>query len=229
MFGRSKPVVFERYGRRRSRRVPRWLLLLVTGIALGAAGVVLVQEQYLPPRLSAAETTQLRQSHERIEGERQRLARELADTIKRLEAAQADKQKLGDELAAGRETVARLRGDVASLVEALPPDPRGGAVEVRAARFSVDGPALAYDVVLTRERRGGKPLSGVMQIVVAGDAGRGPEATATLKPVAVSVGDYESVRGSLPLPDGFRPKLATIHVLDRVDGKRLGMRVIHVK
>jgi len=36
------------------------------------------------------------------------------------------------------------------------------------------------------------------------------------------------VRGSLPLPQGFRPQQTTIQVLDRVGGKLLGMRVIYV-
>jgi hypothetical protein len=51
----------------------------------------------------------------------------------------------------------------------------------------------------------------------------------TLEPVAIKVGEYESVRGTAPLPDGFKPRQTTIQVLDRVDGKRVGMRVINVK
>ena len=51
MFGRSRPVIFNPYGRRRSRfRVPRWLVLLLVGAALGMAGVLAVQERWLPPR-----------------------------------------------------------------------------------------------------------------------------------------------------------------------------------
>jgi len=46
MFGKNKPVVFERYGRRRSRwRLPRWLLLLLAGIAIGAEGVAIEGDQ----------------------------------------------------------------------------------------------------------------------------------------------------------------------------------------
>ena len=60
MFGQFKPIAFEPYGRRRSRRlVPRWLVLLTLGAAIGAGGVVLVQERYLPPRLSADASAEL--------------------------------------------------------------------------------------------------------------------------------------------------------------------------
>jgi hypothetical protein len=230
MFGRSKPVVLESYGRRRARwRVPPWLVLLVTGTAIGAAGVVYVQERYLPPRLSADASTRLQAAFMQADSERTRLQAELAQTGKQLESALAEKKSLADELGISRQTAERLRGDVASLVASLPPDPRGGAVQVRAARFSTDAGKLIYDVVLSRERAGSKPLSGVMQLVVAGAPQRGGEASVKLKPVAISVGSVESVRGGVALPDGFDPRQATINVLDRPDGKLLGMRVMLVK
>ena len=230
MFGSSKPVVFDPYGRRRSRwSVPRWLVLLLIGTVIGAGAVVLVQQRYLPPRLSAQESTTLRASFERAEAERLRLKGELGETAKRLDAALNDRKRLADELGTSRETADRLRDVASSVVASLPPDPRGGVVEVRAARFTAEGGALSYDVVLTRERAGGKPLTGVMQLVVTGASGRGADTTATLKPVAISVANYESVRGSVPLPDGFKPRQTTINVLDRVDGKLLGKRVIYVK
>lgn len=229
MFGRSKPIVFEPYGSRRSRwRVPRWLLLLLTGVLLGAAGVIFVQERYLPPRLSADASAKLRTAFEHAESERLRLNTALDDTTKRLETALAEKKGLAEELTASRQTNERLREDVALMVPALPADPRGGAIEVRAARFTKQRGALAYEVVLTRERTG-KPFTGVVQFVVAGDGGRGAENTLTLKPVAVTVGSYEILRGSLPLPDGFTPRQTTVNVLDRVDGRLFGMRVMFVK
>lgn len=231
MFGSSKPVVFEPYGRRRTRRFPpRWLVLLLTGAALGVGGVVLVQERYLPPRLTAAESTQLRSSFNEADSERQRLKLELVDTSKRLETTLAENKKLADDLRDSRESVEHLRDDVGTLVASLPPDPRGGAISVRAARISSRGQKLDYDVVLSRDRTpGGKPLTGVMKLVVAGDSAKGSETTFASEPIAISVGAYESLRGSVTLPDGFKPRQTTISLLDRVDGKQLGMRVIYVK
>lgn len=83
--------------------------------------------------------------------------------------------------------------------------------------------------MLTRHRASGKPIAGVMQIVVAGASARGPDTTVSPKPVAVSIGGHEIVRGSLPLPEGFRPRETTIQVLDCPAGKALGMRVMLVK
>ena len=230
MFGQSKRILFEPYGRRRSRwRLPRWLVLLLTGIAIGGAAVVIVQERYLPPRLSADESAKLRAAFEEANAERLHLHDELGAIAKQLETALTDKKALADELAASRATTERLTDDVASAVASLPPDPRGGSVEVRSARFTVKGGMLAYDVVLTRERASGKPITGVMQLVVAGESARNVAATVTLKPVAVSIGKHEIVRGSLPLPEAFKPHQTTIQVLDRAAGKSLGMRVLPVK
>jgi len=230
MFGQSKPVVFERYGKRRSSwRLPRWLVLLLLGIAVGAGGVVFVQERYLPPRLTADASTQLRSAFEQADAERQRLQRELGETGKQLATALADKKRQDAELAAPHAAAQRLRDDMAAVIAALPPDPRGGAVEVRAGRFAAQAGALAYDVVLTRERDATTPLAGVMQLSVAGASARGVESSVTLKPVDVSIGSHEIVRGSLPLPDGFKPRQATVQVLDRAGGKPLGMRVMLVR
>src|SRR5215212_7864845 len=85
MLGSSKPIPFEPYGRRRSRRgLPRWLALMLLGIGLGAGAVLFVQERYLPPRLGAEASARLRESFERADAERQRLQAELTATADRL-------------------------------------------------------------------------------------------------------------------------------------------------
>jgi len=229
MFGRAKPVVFDSYGHRRSRRVPRWLVLLLSGIVIGAGGVLLIQERYLPPRLSAGESAALVTSFEQVDAERQRLQTALADTTRQLDAATAEKTQATEELAASRRTAEGLRADLLAVVDALPPDPRDAPIAVRAASFSVEGGALSYDVLLSRDRGTGKPFEGVMQLTVAGESGSGTERAVPLEPVKVSIGRVESLRGSLPLPEGFTPRQTTIHVLDRPDGKRYGMRVIRVR
>jgi hypothetical protein len=200
---------------------------MVLGVGLGAAGVLYVQERHLPPRLSAADSTRLRQLFERADGERQRLQGELATTADRLRATVDENKRLAAEVGARGETVQRLRQDIASLVASLPPDPRNAPVAVRAARFEVQGDTLAYNVVLSREHAGKNPFAGVLQLVVAGASGRASE-TVTLAPVPISVGLYDTVRGTLPLPQGFTPRQTTINVLDKVGGKLMGMRVMNV-
>jgi len=230
MFGHSKPIPFDPYGsRRRSRkRFPGWLLLLLSGIAIGAGGVLYVQERHLPPRLSAAESTRLQGAYAQADAERERLQRELADTSRRLQAALAEKKQADAGLESTRAEATKLREELRSVVGLFPTDPRGGAVEVRAGQFEAKGGRLAYGVVLTLERPSATPVAGVMQLVVAGESARGTPLTVSLEPVAVSLDGHEVVRGSQPLPDGFRPRQTTVQILDRVGGKQLGMRVLLV-
>ena len=228
MWGQNKPVVLS-YGRPRSRwSLPPWLVLLIVGAAAGAAGVVYVQEKHLPPRLSAAASTELRSAYEQADAERRQLKADLDATIRKLQSAQAEGKKLGDDLAAGRSGTEKLRQDLDFAVDALPPDPRGGTVEVRAGRLQRKGAGLAYEVALTRGA-GAKPMNAVLQIAVSGAGASGAETRIVAKPVTLSLGAYEIARGTLPLPDGFRASQATITVLDRPDGRQLGMRVLYVK
>jgi hypothetical protein len=228
MLGNFKPVAYDPYRRSRKRGLPRWLVLLLAGIAIGAGSAVLVQERYLPPRLSADASAQLQASYAQADAERQRLAVELRAATQKLDATAAEKKSLADELGDTRRLADDLRGDLATVIGSLPPDPRGGAVEIRAARFAAKGDALAYDVTLSRPRAGAKPISGVLQFVVAGASVRG-DANVTSKPVPVSLGAYEVLRGNVDLPDGFKPRQTTIQVLDKPGGARLGMRVINIE
>ncbi len=227
LFRRSGPVVFERhaYGRRRSWRVPRWLLLLLAGIALGAGGLFYVQQEYLPPRLTPAESQQLQSRLDEVSRERGELKASLDRVTAEAAAARAEGGRLGTELGEARRSVEQLQRDIALFDAVLPPDPRGGAIAVRGARFANEGGRLAYHVLLTRERRDGRPFKGVVELVVAGERGE----TITLDPVELSLAGYRHLQGSLPLPSGFAGRQVTIRVLDRPGGTLQGMRVINVR
>ncbi len=229
MFGTSRSTTFLSYDKRRRRRVPRWLLLLLIGFAVGAGGLYVAQERYLPPRLSASASSELRAAFESADAARTRLTGELAQTTQRLATALADKKSLTDALAAKTAGVETLRGDLAAVVSALPPDPRGGPVEIRAARFVAQGATLAYEVLLTRERGGARPLAGVVQLTIAGDAPRGASPTFSAPAESVAIGAQQMLRGSVALPAGFRPREVTVQVADRAGGRSLGMRVLRVK
>jgi len=230
MFGRPKPVVFHAYGQRRSSwRLPRWLVLLLTGTALGVAVVVGVQERLLPPRLSVGESAALRSAFGSADAERRQLRADLAQTQQRLATAEAERKAQVDELASARVGLTRLREDLAAVVAALPPDPRGGTVAVRAGRFSVKGNQLNYDLVLTRDRAGAKPLPSTLRLQVAGSSERGVPTTAPVKTQLLQLGSHEVVRGSMPLPPGFKAQQTTVQLLDPNAGTPQGMRVLQVR
>ena len=230
MFFRSRDSSFTLYGRRRSRWAPpRWLVLLFGGLVSGAAGLWFVQERYLPPRLSQQASTELREQATRAEAERVRLAVELAQARSELEAALQQRRTLASQVQAQQGTVARLSGDLATAVNALPPDPRNGQVEVRAARFAASGGRLDYQLVLTRGRAGATPVAGLVQLVVGGTSPQRAADEVTLKPIQFSMGPHEVLRGQIDLPAGFRPAQTTVRVLDAKAGTLLSMRMLVVQ
>jgi hypothetical protein len=230
MFGQvNKPVVFDPYrGRRSGWRMPRWLLLLLIGAAGGAGGLFYVQQRVLPPHLTVDESERIQNDALRADTERQRLRQELANLKRQFEVAMLEGRRRDDELAASKAGADKLRADLAAAVASLPPDPRGGEVEVRAGRFAASAGALAYDLVLTR-KAASRPLAGTLRLMVAGTSAEGRESTVALAPQALSVGAHEVLHGSAKLPEHFTPRQTTVQVLDRSDGRALGMRVLRVE
>lgn len=215
MFGRNKPVVFERhsFGRRPSRfRVPSWLIVLLLGVVAGAGGLWFLQEKYLPPRLSAAESNQIREKMETAERDRQKMAGELKQATEKLAAAEADRSKAQTESAAARANSEKLEKQLSQFVLALPPDPRGGPIGIRAASFVPNGQQLEYHVILTRVRKGDDSFRGTVQMIVSG-LRKGRYEHVPLAPVSVALESYQHMTGSLAMPEGMAAKEVTIRVL----------------
>ncbi len=92
MFGQSgrpvfKPSVYQ--PGRHNRRLPRGLGLLLIGIALGAGGVLFLQTNYGPPRLSTEQSEQVRSELNAATLERQRLQTQIDDLQRQLQASRA--------------------------------------------------------------------------------------------------------------------------------------------
>src|SRR5699024_8319661 len=80
---------------RRRRRIPRWLVLLVSGIIIGAGGLLFLQKSYGPTRLTMEQSEQLQSElnsanidKQRLETDLGRKERELADTQSTLQETQ---------------------------------------------------------------------------------------------------------------------------------------------
>lgn len=231
MFGRSRrPTIFKPvpYMRPRSRfRVPRWLIILATGIALGVGGLMYLQARHLPKGMSPEESQRVLGELDSTTRERDQLRTDLKKTTDQLQASQGEATRVKDDLANARKTVDRLQKDLSQFVQALPPDPRGSAIGIRAGSFTVASGQLGYHVVFTRNRKGDDAFKGVMQLLVTGQRG-GKDETVPLPPVPMTIEAYQHMSGTQPLPEGMVPREVMIRVLRGPGGEQLSMRVFRI-
>jgi hypothetical protein len=201
---------------------------MAVGAALGAGGVLYWQQQG-PKRLTLEESAVFQTRAERAEAELRRTAKELDETRRRLETAKAESAQAAAEAKSARHSAETLKQDLAVIGALLPPDPRGGAIGIRTARFTADGTALAWQALLTREASAARLTGGVAEIAVPGRNASGHDEILTSAPVRlVFEGPYLRVQGRVELPTGFAARQATVRVLDGEGGKVMGLRVFNL-
>ncbi|AWP76632.1 DUF6776 family protein [Bordetella bronchiseptica] len=230
-FGRSqrqvfKPSVYQ--PGKRTRRMPRWLVLLLVGIVLGAGGVLFLQTNYGPQRLTVEQSEQLHTELSAANLERQRLQTQLDEAIGQRDANKSTHEQLTTDLAQARTRIDTLNQELLLFQDAMPPDPRGGDIGVRSAVFKRQPGQLSYQVLIMRENHAGPAFKGNVTLAIEGNYANGRRGTLTPDPLALDLQRYNNTQGVLPLPDGFTPRSVTIRVLDGQQ-KQHAMRIYYVR
>ncbi len=231
MFGRSQRAVFKPsvyQPGQRTRRMPRWLVLLLVGIALGAGGVLFLQTNYGPQRLTVEQSEQLHTELSASNLERQRLQTQLEEATQQRDANKTGHEKLTSDLAEARAKIETLNKELVLFQDAMPPDPRGGNLGIRSASFKRAPGLLDYQVLVMREDRQGAPFKGTLTFTIEGSYPNGRAATVTPEGPALTVDRYDYALGQLKLPDGFTAKVVVLRVLD-ANQKQQAMRIYYVR
>jgi hypothetical protein len=229
MFGSSKNSSFKPvpFGQTRRRKgIPRWVWILLSGIALGVGGLYYVEQRVLPPRLSLPESLNLRTNLDQATKSRDDMAQQLAQATAQMKTAQEERRVAVEKMQQALNNVEPLKKDLDLLLKAVPPDPRGNAIAIRAGVFSVAAGKLNYHVLFTRDRASDPAFTGTAQITVAGNKG-GRDTSVALPSQPISVGGYQHYSGSLPLPDGMAPREVAVKLL-KADGAMVSMRVFRL-
>ncbi len=213
MFGSSKsrafkPVPFGQSYRRR-KGVPKWLLWLVAGMAVGSAGFYYAEKELMPPRLSFIESQSLKSDADKANKARDEMATKLADATSKMKQAQAEKLEATNKMNTALARVDPLKKDLELFLKTLPPDPRGNAVAVRAGLFSSSAGKLNYHVLFTRDKAGSDVFKGALRLVVSGNRG-GKEVSIDLPSQDISIEGYQHANGALDLPDGFQAREVSV-------------------
>jgi hypothetical protein len=232
MFGRSQRAVFKPsvyQPGKRSRRMPRWVVLLFAGIVLGAGGVLFLQANYGPQRLTVEQSEQLHAELSAANLDRQRLQGQVEEITQQRDAARSTHEKLTADLAQAKQQIDGLNKDLAIFQDAIPPDPRGGPIGVRSASLSREPGQLDYQVLIMRDKdTTGVPFKGSLQFDIQGRYPNGRSGTITPDSLPVDLDRFQSLTGTLQLPDGFVARSVTIKVLDSAQ-KQQAMRIYNVR
>ena len=231
MFGSSKRQAFRptAYGSSRRRRgIPRWLVLLLTGIVLGAGGLLFLQKSYGPTRLTVEQSEQLHYDLNSANMDKQRLQSQLNQQSQELKDALARIQSQDTELREQQAEIDRLSSDVALFTETAPDDPRGTSPGIRAVSFNFADGQLDYHILVMQDADKVKPFTGEVTLVAAGRYSNGRNGTEQLAPFPVSLERYTHLQGTVEVPEGFTPREVTIQIRAEGAERVTAMRVIRV-
>ncbi|MBV6306683.1 hypothetical protein KVP10_17470 [Candidimonas humi] len=222
-FGSSKRPVFKptAYGStRRPRRVPRWLVLLLTGVVLGAGGLLFLQKNYGPPRLTVEQSEQLHNDLNNINLDKQRLQSQLNQATHDLNEARAKITAQSTQVQQAQAQSTKAASDLQMFINAMPPDPRGTSPGIRSADFKNNAGNLDYQILLMQDpSKKSATYQGTLELVVAGNYPSGKHANITLPIGDTSLQQYVFVRGSVQLPEAFTARQVTVRLTD--SNKRL--------
>ena len=201
---------------------------MVTGIVIGAGGLLFLQKSYGPTRLTVEQSEQLHYDLNSANMDKQRLQTQLNQHIQELKEANARIQTQDKELERLQAEIEQLSSDVALFVETAPGDPRNTSPGIRAVSLNYANGQLDYHILVMQDADKAQPFSGQVSLTAAGRYSNGRNGNVELEPFPVSLERYTHLQGTLEVPEGFTPREVTIQI--RADGSERvsAMRIIRV-
>lgn len=230
MLGSKRPVFKPTaYGHsRRKRRIPRWLVLMITGMVLGAGGLLFVQKSYGPPKLTVEQSQALHDEINHVKAENQRLQSQITLAERERNDSLAKVDSIEDRLENHDNIVNALKQDIKLFADAMPPDPRNTSPGIRAATLKNNDGKLDYTVLLMQNSEDADEFKGTMNFNVMGRYPNGRTGYIDLDPIEVAFGRYDHAQGSVELPSSMVARQVTIQVFPEGSQRAAAMRIINV-
>lgn len=224
-----KPSVYET-GSRRKRGMPRWLVILFTGVIIGAGGFWFLQTNYGPTRISVEESQQLNQQISTLNQEQYALQARSDELSQNLQQTEAENSRLLTQYEQDQQQISRLKDEIDLLKRALPQDPSGTPVALRHAELNAELGKLRYDLLLTKRNDQSNDLNVTIETNVEGRYRNGRLGRATPEAFTATVGNMTQLQGELEYDEPQRTLTATVvtfTVKNSDNGEVLGRRTFN--
>ena len=228
-----KPSPYETSRRRKG--LPRWVVLMLLGILIGASGVLFVQTSYGPKQLSVMDSQKLIGEMNSTTLEKQKLQSQVDELsqkleLERSESAQARKS-LEEEVSKLQALVVPLKEQLNLFAQTLPFDPKYGAVGISTAQFiqGKSGGKISYLIWVMQEKADRPIFTGKLLLAFEGRHADGRNETISINPIALNVAHYQHITGQADLPEGFVARRVSAKILDADGKKQLTWRVMQVQ
>lgn len=232
MFGSRKnvftPSVYQN-GRSRRRGLPRWMVILITGILIGAIGFWFIKTNYGPPQLSVSESQELQKQVDQLNQDKRDLTAQNTELQQRLNGYEQDDKAAANKLESSAQKIEDLQKQVAMLKQAMPKDTSGLPIAIRAADLNGAIGELEFNFLSSLQNESDPERQVNAEIVVKGRYRNGNVGYSTLEPVSATVGEFTQIQGKQSFEQKtLTPKTATITLKDPATNKILGQRTFTV-
>ena len=228
-----KPSPYETSRRRKG--LPRWVVLMLLGILIGASGVLFVQTSYGPKQLSVMDSQKLIGEMNSATLEKQRLQAQVDELTQKLELERSEyaqiKKSLEEEVSKLQAVVEPLKEQLNLFAQTLPFDPKYGTVGISTAQFiqGKSGGKLSYLLWVMQEKADRPTFTGKLVLAFEGRHADGRNETISISPIALNVAHYQHITGQADLPEGFVARRVSAKILDADGKKQLTWRVMQVQ
>ena len=231
MLGSKRPVFKPTaYGHtRRKRRIPRWLVLMITGMVLGAGGLLFIQKSYGPPMLTVEQSQLLHDELNSAKAENQRLLSQITLAERERDDSLAQVDSIKNRLERHDSIVSGLEQDIQLFANAMQADPRGTSPGIRAAELVNAEGQLEYTILLMQDKDDAPEFKGTMNFNVMGRYPNGRTGYIDLDPIDIKLGRYLHAQGSVELPSGMIARQVTIQVYPEGSQRAAAMRIINAR
>ena len=211
--------------RRRGRKLPRWLILLVVGILVGTGGTLIIQASYGPKRLTILESQKLTDDLAAVSLERQKLQADLSELQRELTSSKGQSSKTIQELQAQIDALNKrmqpLRDEVALFTKAISTGVKFDPIGITGASFiqAKNSDKLDYQILLVQEDDKQPVYNGRIEVTFEGRYPNGRAGGVKALVLPFELKHYRHLVGEISIPNGLSASRATLRVYT-ADGKR---------